>query len=85
MKYADVKMYKVKFLNYTNGMENAVSDDSRNMDYIDIPKETKPYIILKESQLEKYKRYGNGYASVEYIGSTIDDEAEDDEELEDDE
>ena len=74
MKYANVKVYKVKFLNYTNCMEDTVSKNDEDMCFIDIPQESRPYILLREDQLELYRIYGNGYESIEYVGNMIEED-----------
>lgn len=65
------KIYEVEFLNYTNSMRDTASCNSNeylNIDnkYIDIPKDGS--LLVKESELEFYKNYGNGYRSITYVG-----------------
>ena len=48
-------------------MEKNVSYKGNNYQYLDIPN---PFII-REDEIEKYKKFGCGYKSLEYIGSVI--------------
>ena len=83
-----IKMYEVTFNYYYNGTDyNTVSSykfneyneyvgedgrsaDAKNGDYLHIPN---PFII-REDEIEKYKKYGCGYKSLRYVGSIIDEE-----------
>ncbi len=80
-----IKMYKVEFNHYYNTTEvhtvssgyydeynRWVGEDGKessinNIDYLYIPN---PFII-REDEIEKYKKYGCGYKSLEYVGSII--------------
>ena len=80
-----VKMYKVEFNHYYNNTDyhtvssarfdeynNYVGEDGKeptlkNHEYLYIPN---PFII-REDEIEKYKKFGCGYKSLEYIGSVI--------------
>ena len=82
-----IKMYKVVFNNYynysnlnkvssmkLNEYNEFVDEDGKNVSYkgnnyqyLDIPN---PFII-REDEIEKYKKFGCGYKSLEYIGSVI--------------
>lgn len=82
-----IKMYKVVFNYYYNDSDlnkvssmklneynkfvdedgKNVSFDGNNYQYLDIPN---PFII-REDEIEKYKKYGCGYKSLEYVGSII--------------
>ena len=82
-----IKMYKVVFNNYynysnlnkvssmkLNEYNEFVDEDGKNVSYkgsnyqyLNIPN---PFII-REDEIEKYKKYGCGYKSLEYIGSII--------------
>ena len=82
-----IKMYKVVFnyyYNYSNlnkvssmrlnEYNEFVDEDGKNVSfegnnyqYLDIPN---PFII-REDEIEKYKKYGCGYKSLEYVGSII--------------
>lgn len=57
-----MKLYKVTFINYTNPLKNAVKDSDNN--YIDT---SKP-LIIKETDIEKIMKYGNGIKELEYVG-----------------
>lgn len=77
-----IKLYKVIFNYYINNNEISsakynefnkyVGEDGKeisinNVSYLYIPN---PFII-KEDEIEKYKKYGCGYKSLEYIGSLL--------------
>ncbi len=82
-----IKLYKVVFNNYYNYSDlnkvssmklneynefvdedgKNVSFDGNNYQYLDIPN---PFII-REDEIEKYKKYGCGYKSLEYVGSIM--------------
>ena len=66
MKYE--KIYEVKFLKYTNVMENSVSDypGSGRTDcmYLDT---TEPFLV-RESELDLYRHFGGGYRSTKFVG-----------------
>lgn len=81
------KMYKVTFNHYYNDSDyNTISsmklnednyfvdedgkENGSNYDYLHIPY---PFII-REDEIEKYKKYGCGYKSLEYVGSIIEEE-----------
>ena len=44
-----------------------VSFDGNKYDYLDIPS---PFLI-REDEIEKYKKFGCGYKSLEYVGSIL--------------
>lgn len=65
------KVYKVKFMQYTNCFMDTVSDGNEDIDtrkYLLIGTDS---VIIKESDLSKYMKYGNGFRSVEFIGNLI--------------
>lgn len=66
MKYE--KIYEVKFLKYTNVMENSVSDHpgSGRVDcmYLDT---SEPFLV-RESELDLYRHFGGGYRSTKFVG-----------------
>lgn len=65
------KVYEVKFMSYTNSSKDTVSNDAedfKDRKYIDIGKE--PFLV-KESEFEKYKQYGNGFRIVRFVGNIV--------------
>lgn len=80
-----VKMYKVEFNHYFNDTDrntvdtcyydeyhNYVGEDGKepkldNIHYLYIPN----IFIIREDEIEKYKKFGCGYKSLEYVGSII--------------
>lgn len=60
------KLYEVEFMNYTNYMKDTVSNNDG--DYIDIGHE--PFII-RESEFDKYMKYGGGFRTVKFVGNII--------------
>lgn len=66
-------LYKVTFNEYTNGLRDTVAkyDGSKyslkaSTDYVHIPFNG---LIIRESELEYYAQFGEGFASCECIGS----------------
>ena len=63
------KVYAVEFMEYTNCMKDTVSDGNENIGetkYITIGKE--PFLV-RESELNKYRKYGNGFRSITFVGN----------------
>ena len=63
------KVYEVEFMNYTNCMRDTVSNmanEIKNTKYIEIGKE--PFLI-KESDFDKYMKYGGGFRVVKVLGN----------------
>lgn len=63
------KIYEVEFMQYTNCMRDTVSnmaDKIKDTKYINVGKE--PFLI-KESEFDKYKGYGNGFRIVKFVGN----------------
>lgn len=71
MKIKLEKVYKVTFMLYTNAMRDTVSDwDGKghslaDCEYLDVGKES---FLLRESQLEYYRKFGGGYRNIEFVG-----------------
>lgn len=65
-----IKLYEVEFMQYTNYLRDTVSDglgfDSK---YINVGKE--PFII-KETDLAKYAKFGNGFRILRFVGNMED-------------
>lgn len=61
-----VKVYGVRFFNYTDYTNDAVSD-VENVQFLHIPREGE--FLIPEYELKKYAKFGGGYRSVEYAGS----------------
>jgi len=59
-------VYSVTFNHYTNCMRNAVSNNSKDLDYIDIDPDT-PLLIF-EDEVEKYQQYGGGISHLICVG-----------------
>lgn len=65
------KVYAVEFMEYTNCMRDTVSDGNKDLGqarYINIGKE--PFLI-RESELDKYRIYGGGFRSIEFVGNIV--------------
>lgn len=63
------KIYEVEFISYTNSMKDTVSnmtDEIKDTKYINVGKE--PFLI-KESDFEKYMKFGNGFRIVKFVGN----------------
>ena len=72
------KVYAVEFMQYTNCLNDTVCDwdgsystSLKNHHYLDVGKEV---VLIKESDLEKYRKYGQGYRNCEFVGNIIIDE-----------
>lgn len=59
------KVYKVKFMRY-NCLGDTVCDNNDNVLYIG-----DSTLIIKESDLTKYMKYGNGFKTVEFVGNML--------------
>lgn len=65
------KVYEVEFMNYTNYMKDTVSNGEKeigNVKYINVGKE--PFLI-RESEFDKYMKYGGGFRIVRFVGNII--------------
>lgn len=63
------KVYAVEFMTYTNAMKTSVSNKSEDIadrKYIEIGSEP---LLIKESELDLYKEYGDGYRSIKFVGN----------------
>ena len=60
------KVYEVEFMSYTNALGDTVWDKESD-EYIEIP-DNERTLIVRESELEKYKRFGDGYRSTKFVG-----------------
>lgn len=63
------KVYKVEFMEYTNCMRDTVSNQEMeigNRKYLTVGKE--PFLV-KESELDKYRAWGNGFRHIEFVGN----------------
>ena len=64
-----IRVYSITFNEYTNCLHNTVAHNERDMDYIDIPRNT-PFLIL-ESEIDFYRQYGGGINSMIQVGEII--------------
>lgn len=63
------KVYEVEFMQYTNCMKDTVSDGNKEIGktkYINVGKE--PFLI-KESDFNKYMKYGGGFRILRFVGN----------------
>lgn len=63
------KIYKVEFMEYTNGLRDTISNQKREIGdrkYITVGKE--PFLV-RESELDKYSAWGGGFRYVEFVGN----------------
>ena len=61
------KVYAVTFMQYTNCLNDTVSDNNKDwtkLRYLNVGHN----FLIKESDIEKYRVYGNGYRSLTFIG-----------------
>lgn len=62
------KVYSVTFMEYTNVLQNTVSDknpDRSKVRYLDVSGYS---FLVCESKLDTYRKYGNGYKDVKFVG-----------------
>lgn len=68
------KIYAVRFRQYTNCLQDTVSntksddhlmEDLKDTKYLNVGKD--PFLI-RESEFEKYKEFGDGFESLTYVG-----------------
>ena len=65
------KVYEVEFMAYTNCRRDTVSNHAReigDMKYISVGHE--PFLV-RESELEKYRAWGNGFRIIRFVGNII--------------
>ena len=63
------KVYEVEFMQYTNCMNDIVSDGEKELGkgkYLYVGRE--PFLI-KESDFSKYMKYGGGFRIVRFVGN----------------
>ena len=63
------KVYEVEFMQYTNCMNDTVSDGEKEIGkatYINVGRE--PFLI-KESDFPKYQKFGGGFRIVRFVGN----------------
>lgn len=65
------KVYKVRFMKYTNCFEDTVSDGNEDIGKRKYLKVGIDPVIIRESDLPKYMKYGNGFRSIEFIGNLL--------------
>ena len=65
-----IKLYEVTFNTYTNWTNDTVAnyEDEEDTCYITIPKTG---LIIREDEIELYKKYGNGFASLTIVGEML--------------
>ena len=68
------KVYLVEFMSYTNCLKDTVSDWDgkgdpllKDIKYLDVGHN----FLVRESELEKYRKFGQGYRSIKYVGELI--------------
>lgn len=61
------RIYAVEFMKYTNSSRDTVSNGkARDVSYIHTGKES---FLVKESDLETYRNYGDGFRSIQFVGN----------------
>lgn len=63
----EIKLYKVVFNTYTNCSYDTVYNPTMN-EYIHIPMGG---LIITEGEFEYYSRCGNGFKSLEFVGTLL--------------
>ena len=69
------KIYLAEFISYTNALHDTVSDwDGKGtpsigkIKYLNLGKHC---TLVKESDLEKYRKYGQGYKKITFLGTLL--------------
>lgn len=64
------KVYSVEFMEYTDILQDTVSDwDGKSSSIKDIKYlKVGHNFLLRESQLEKYRKFGGGYKNIKFVG-----------------
>lgn len=62
------KVYAVTFRTYTNAMRDTICDnvDYLGGNYINVGKDI---FLIFEDDIEKYRKFGNGFDTLTYIGN----------------
>lgn len=64
-----MKLYEVTFMQYTNAMQDTISDgtdDLMKRKFIKVGRES---FIVREDQLEKIMKYGGGIRDCQFVGN----------------
>lgn len=63
-----IKIYKVRFREYTNSSQNVVSTgESANDPYLYVNKDD-GCLLIREDEFEFYRKYGKGFEKAEFVG-----------------
>lgn len=64
------KVYIVEFVQYTNATRDTVSISINNDNIYDTSflKTPTPGLLIRESELDHYSKYGNGFDSIKLVG-----------------
>lgn len=60
------KIYKVTFREYTTGCNDTVCD-RKTQEYLEVPEDA----LVKESDLEYFKKFGRGFDSIVCVGELM--------------
>ena len=67
------KVYAVEFMEYTNCLNDTVSDwngespfEFGNTNYISVGKNN---FLVRESELDFYRKFGQGYRNITFVGN----------------
>lgn len=65
------KIYEVEFMQYANCFNDSVlnyNEDNDKRKYLNVGTD---HIFIKESNLVKYMKYGNGFKSIKFVGNIL--------------
>lgn len=66
------KVYEVTFVDYADewkgSVRSDVPDEKGGFPYLEVPMPGRPFLV-KESDLERFRRFGGGYESVRLAGA----------------
>ncbi len=65
------KVYEVEFIQYANCLEDTISDGNKDIGERKYLKVGNEPVIIKESDLPKYMKYGNGFRTIKFIGNLM--------------
>ena len=63
------KIYKVKFMKYTNVSKDTVSNQAKEIKDEKFLRVGKEPFLVRESELDNYRVWGDGFRYIEFVGN----------------
>ena len=63
------KIYKVKFMKYTNVVKDTVSNQAKEIKDEKFLRVGKEPFLVRESELDNYRVWGDGFRYIEFVGN----------------